>query len=67
MVPTACPLHCCLGTSSSTMANVLMNVKKARTVFTLAQARMGQFSSALAAYSRAADLAPGIAGYRLAI
>ena len=29
------------------------------------QARMGQFKSALAAYSRAADLAPGIAGYRL--
>ena len=29
------------------------------------QARMGQFQSALAAYSRAADLAPGIAGYRL--
>jgi hypothetical protein len=26
---------------------------------------MGEFSSALAAYSRAADLAPGIAGYRL--
>lgn len=30
-----------------------------------AQARKGEFSSALAAYSRAADLAPGIAGYRL--
>ena len=29
------------------------------------QARMGRFSNALAAYSRAADLAPGIAGYRL--
>ena len=26
---------------------------------------MGRFSNALAAYSRAADLAPGIAGYRL--
>ena len=26
---------------------------------------MGEFSSALVAYSRAADLAPGIAGYRL--
>lgn len=29
------------------------------------QARLGEFSSALVAYSRAADLAPGIAGYRL--
>ena len=29
------------------------------------QARVGQFQSALTAYSRAADLAPGIAGYRL--
>ncbi len=42
-----------------------MSMKKARTVLTFVQARMGQFSSALAAYSRAADLAPGIAGYRL--
>ncbi len=30
-----------------------------------AQVRVGQYEAALAAYSRAADLAPGIAGYRL--
>ncbi|EIE21375.1 TPR-like protein [Coccomyxa subellipsoidea C-169] len=29
------------------------------------QVRVGQYEAALAAYSRAADLAPGIAGYRL--
>ena len=31
----------------------------------LAQVRVGAYDAALAAYSRAADLAPGIAGYRL--
>jgi predicted Zn-dependent protease len=29
------------------------------------QVRLGRYQEALAAYSRAADLAPGIAGYRL--